>query len=266
MTRTASLAARAKQMITHALTRGIPDSYQRATVEVAPEEPIDLDQARTQHSHYIAALRTLGINVIEMPADNRFPDSCFVEDCVLFHNGVALITNSGAPSRRGEEIAVKTYLEDFARIESMALPATLDGGDCLRIENRIYVGQSARTNSEGIARVREVFEPLGLEVVSVPVRGALHLKSLCSYLGDGVIVLAEDSIPASTFVDVDTLIVPREEKYAANCLAVKETVLCSKGYPHTHAAIKAAGFSIIPLVTSEIRKGDGSLTCLSILF
>ena len=254
-------------MITRAFVRGISDSYHQATVETPSPEPIDVENARSQHLEYVRALKSLGLEVIEVPPDSRFPDCCFIEDCALFYDGVALITNPGASSRRGETAAVRTALERFAvRIELTSLPATLDGGDCLRVGSRIYVGISARTNAEGAACVKDTFGPAGPEVVSVPVIGALHLKSVCSYLGDGVMVLAEGTIPHGSFREVDILDVPRSEAYAANCLAVNGSVICSKGYPHTEAKIKASGFEVISLDMSEIKKGDGSLTCLSILF
>ncbi|HYL99538.1 MAG TPA: arginine deiminase-related protein [Blastocatellia bacterium] len=254
-------------MITRALVRGISDSYTHATVQAPPPRPIDLQLARSQHHRYIEVLQALGLDVIHIPQDPDLPDCCFIEDCALLHEGLALITNPGAPSRGRETNAVRSYLGKVAhKVEFMVPPATLDGGDCLRIENRIYVGLSSRSNAEGAARVRETFAPAGLDVIEVPVRGALHLKSVCSYLGNGFLVLAGDTISPSVFGDVEILPVSREEAYAANCLAINGTVICSAGYPVTQSKIKAAGFDVVPLDMSEIKKGDGSLTCLSILF
>jgi N-dimethylarginine dimethylaminohydrolase len=56
------------------------------------------------------------------------------------------------------------------------------------------------------------------------------------------------------------------EEYAADCLAVNGTVLVAKGYPKTKRLVEKAGFSARELDVSEFRKGDGALTCLSILF
>ena len=41
------------------------------------------------------------------------------------------------------------------------LPATLEGGDVLRVGRTLFVGRSARTNDDGIARLTAVAEPLG---------------------------------------------------------------------------------------------------------
>ena len=62
------------------------------------------------------------------------------------------------------------------------------------------------------------------------------------------------------------LIVPEHEHYAANCLAVNETIFIPSGFPLTKSLIEGAGFSPVELENSEFKKGDGALTCLSILF
>ena len=250
----------------YAVTRCIPHSFLDATVESPPAVPIDIGLARKQHQAYVEALLSFGLTVIQLPADHSHPDCCFVEDCALCVEGVALIANLGAPARRGEELAVAEALRPFLRVERMGEPATLDGGDCLRVGKRIFVGRSKRTNEAGIARVKEVFGPLGYEIIPVPVPGFLHLKCCCSSLGDDAVLLARGTLPPETFGRLPVVLVPREEAYAANCVVVRNKALLPGGFLEAAHAIRAAGLDVIPLDTSEIRKADGSLTCLSILF
>jgi dimethylargininase len=123
----------------------------------------------------------------------------------------------------------------------MEAPATLDGGDVMRVGKTIFVGRSARTNEAGIARLADVFEPRGYRVVPVAMpAGVLHLKSACAPLADDRITLADGSIARDAFGDVHVLRVPAEETYAANCLAFGNFVLCAKGYPRTRDALAGA--------------------------
>jgi len=253
-------------MFTRALTRGIPNTYEAAVVETSPSEPFDLPLARSQHQAYVHALRQASLEIIELPPDDRFPDCCFVEDCALVADGVALITNPGTSSRRGEQEAIKEVLSRSFRIEKMTMPAMLEGGDCLRVGKRLFVGKSDRTNEAGIERVREVFEPQGFGITAIPVTDVLHLKCVCSGLGTDKIVLGERTIPREYFGDVDVVEIPNHEAYAANCVSINNTVLMASGFPEMRRTIESLGFNIVPLETSEIRKADGSLTCLSILF
>jgi dimethylargininase len=249
-----------------AITRTITDSFTRALARHAPAEPIDVARARAQHLAYLAALREIGLDTIELPADERFPDGCFVEDCALVAGGVVLITRLGASSRRGEEVAVAEALGRRLRLERMAEPATLDGGDCLRVGERIFIGRSARTNDAGIGRAREVFAPLGFTVVAVEVAQELHLKSVCSPLDDRRMLLAAGSLAPEAFAGVEIILIDAHEAIAANAVGHAGRAIVAAGCPGAARAIERAGFGTVAVDTSEMRKADGALTCLSILF
>ena len=249
-----------------ALVRELAGSFADALTAVRPAPPIDVARARAQHAAYVAGLGWLGATVTVLEADERFPDGCFVEDCAVIAGGVALLTRPGAPSRQGEVAVVAAALERLVECATMAAPATLDGGDCLRIGRRIFVGRSARTNQAGLQRLAEVFMPRGLRVVAVTLPpGVLHLKCVCSPLGDGRVLVAEGVLPAGTFEDLTLVEVPRDEAYAANCVAVGGRALMAAGYPGARAAVEAAGLEVRTLDVSETRKADGALTCMSLL-
>ena len=62
-------------------------------------------QARKQHENYVAALREIGLDVIELPADEKHPDCVYVEDVAVVCNGTALLTKPGHPDRKNEVCA-----------------------------------------------------------------------------------------------------------------------------------------------------------------
>ncbi len=250
----------------HAITREIPATFADALVAQPHAEPIDVARAREQHAAYVQALRDLGLEVAVVPADDAYPDCCFVEDTCVIAEGIALMTMPGAASRRGEMPAVRAALPPDLEIVEMNRPATLDGGDCLRTAGRIYVGRSARTNAYGVQKLRRTFEPAGLDVVDLPVPDALHLKCHVTPLGREMILLVEDWLPPAMFPDVRAVVVPAAEAYAANVLAIGDTVLMAAGFKRTRDALEAAGFRVVALETTEFRKADGSLTCLSLVY
>jgi len=250
-----------------ALVRGISSSFAGALVQHAPSAPIDVATARRQHAAYVEALSALGYAVEALPADDRFPDGCFVEDVAVVHEGRALVTRPGAPTRRGEGEAVREALARIAgieRIETMEAPATLEGGDCLRIGTRLYVGLGARTNEAGVARARAVFGPVGLEVIGVPIGEVLHLKCVCSSPGPAHVLVAEGTVPPETFAGVEPILVPRAEAHAANCVARAGAVVIPAGCPATAAALTSRGYRVSTVDNEQIRRADGALTCLSI--
>ena len=241
------------------IVREVPASFAQA-LAMNPVA-IDVALAREQHAAYRAALVACGAHVEVVAADESCPDCCFVEDTAVIVGDRALITRPGAPSRRAETAGIARALAAHCELIEMAEPATLDGGDCMRVGDTIYVGRSARTNDAGIARLRDVFG----KVVAIDMPPAvLHLKCVCSPLDDERILLADDSIDAARF-DAKIIRVPAAETYAANAVAIGAHVIVADGFPRTHEAVANAGFTLHPVPVSEVRKADGSLTCQSLI-
>jgi dimethylargininase len=244
----------------------VPDSYGSCIRPPGSTDPIDVDLADTQHGAYCDVLMGLGLDLIRIEADERYPDCCFVEDTAIIAGGRAIITRIGADSRVGEEVAVRERLREHMRVHELESPARIDGGDVLVIGDSVYIGLGGRTNKSAVGQVRDILGPGGCDVKPVPLSDVLHLKSACTYLGNGHVLLLSGFPDQGVFDRYETVEVPVEEAYAANCLSVKGRVLISAGYPRTKALIEAAGFETIELQMSEFRKGQGSLTCLSKIF
>ena len=60
--------------------------------------------------------------------------------------------------------------------------------------------------------------------------------------------------------------IPEEEAYAANCIWMNGTVIVPEGYGAVLKAVKDAGYPVLTTDTSEFRKIDGGLSCLSLRF
>jgi len=251
---------------TRAIVREVPDSYGNCIRPAGSTDPIDVDLADAQHGAYCDVLRGLGLDLIRIDADERYPDCCFVEDTAIVAGGRAIIARVGADSRVGEEVAVREHLGEHMEVHELENPARIDGGDVLVIGSNVFIGLGGRTNRNAFDQVRDILKPLGCKVIPVAMSDVLHLKSACTYLGDGHILLLSGFPHQGVFGEYEAVEVPVEEAYAANCLSVKGRVLVSAGYSRTKDLIEAAGFETIELEMSEFRKGQGSLTCLSKIF
>jgi dimethylargininase len=249
-----------------AITRKPSPALARCELEFLPRVAIDLAKAIEQHQRYEACLSELGAHVVSLPAEEHFPDSMFVEDPAVVLDEIAIMTRPGAASRRGEAETLARALEPFRELKWIAEPATLEGGDVMRIERTLYVGASRRTNVEGIAQLREFAEPLGYSVVPVPVTGCLHLKSACCYAGEDTVVANRSWFDADALRSVRILDVPAREPSAANVLRIGETVLVPQQFLKTRALLEAAGFRVRTLDISEALKAEAALTCSSLLF
>ena len=236
----------------------------------APElgQPI-YEKALAQHEKYIEALKKCGVEVTVLEADERYPDSCFVEDPALITRKCAIITNPGAASRNGEKDEIigavrKFFPED--KIEYIKDPGTLEGGDVMMVGDTFYVGLSARTNAEGIRQLGEILNKYGLECVQIPLEKVLHLKTGVNYLENNNMLVSGEFIDKPEFAKYNKIIIPEEEAYAANCIWVNGTVIVPEGYPAVLKAVQDAGYETLVVDTSEFRKIDGGLSCLSLRF
>lgn len=81
---------------THAVVCRIP----RSLKDRLPT--LDYDRAKRQHENYVRALRDIGLDVIEMPADEETPWCAFVDDTAFVCNGTAIITKPAEPERAKE--------------------------------------------------------------------------------------------------------------------------------------------------------------------
>ncbi len=227
----------------------------------------DYDLALKQHANYVKALEKCGLEVVVLDADNRYPDSVFVEDTAVVTGHCAIITNPGAPSRKGEEIEIREALKEFySDIETIKAPGTLEGGDVMRVENHFFIGLSKRTNEEGARQLIQYLKKYGYTGSTIPVREVLHLKTGVVYLGDNNILAAGEFIDCPDFEDFNVIAVDDDESYSVNCIRINRYVIVPEGFEKTKALVERAGYKTLEVGMSEFRKLDGGLTCLSLRF
>ena len=247
----------------HALVRTPGDSYRSCLSTHPLHSTVSLELAREQHARYCETLSELGLEVIHVLRDDLHPDACFVEDNAVVHGGRALICRMAKESRRGEQPGVAAKLEESMPVRWAEEPATIEGGDVVHLEDRLICGITQRTNPDGVAQMEEW---LGVPVSTIFDPGIMHLKSYLTYLGKGIAIATEKYSRHPALEGLHILIPPEGEEYAADTLAVGDTVLMAQGHEEAQRLVRDAGFDVVPLDVSEIEKCDGALTCLSILF
>lgn len=249
-----------------ALTHTVSPQIGQCELTFVGRAPIDLALAQAQHQAYCETLKTLGVEVITLSENAAFPDACFVEDTAIVAGPAALITSMGVASRRGETALIAQALGKYLQLSQVALPATLEGGDVLRVGQTFFAGLSSRSNAAGIEALRAWAEPLGYRVVAVETAASLHLKSACTALDEETLLLNPDWLDTDVFQGYKLISVAPEEPAAANLLRIGPQLCVQKDFPRTAEKLQALGRELIWMDTSELAKAEGALTCLSILF
>ena len=247
-----------------ALTRQVGGLLYECELSFQQRDLIDISLAEQQHADYCAALADLGANVLTLPALNGHPDCTFVEDPAIVLDEVAVVTRLGAESRRGESESIAEALRAFRELHFLEAPATLEGGDVMRIGKTLYVGRSTRTNFQGIQQLAQLVSPFGYWVTPVEVRGCLHLKTACTWIGENVVLANREWIDLDGFCGVEILDAP--EPLGANVLRIGETLLMPSAYPKTRELLESRGHAVCTVELSELLKAEAGVTCLSLIF
>ncbi|UCF06051.1 MAG: amidinotransferase [bacterium] len=228
--------------------------------------PPDYALLSEQHNAYVEALRSAGLDVTVLDPLPGHPDAYFVEDTAVVTSGVAVITNPGAESRKGEVDTIESVLAPFRETIRIQGPGTVDGGDVLQIGSHFLIGISGRTDEAGARQLGGILERNGYTWTAVTVDDVLHLKASVNYVGRSTLLVSEHVAHREELREYEKIVVDRDEEYAANTLFVNDCIILPAGYPSTRKKLERLGCRIVELDVSEARKMDGGLTCMSIRF
>ncbi len=250
---------------TYAITRKPGKNFAQGLTTSNMGAP-NYDLVLQQHMSYVSALKSIGLQLIELDAQSDYPDAHFVEDTAVVTPEVAIIAYPGAASRQGEEKSIAEILTSYRTIEYIHAPGTLDGGDVLMIGDQFFIGISERTNSEGAKQLSNILEKYAKTCSIIPVGAGLHFKSSVNYAGKNTLIVTRDLASHTALEGYDKIVVSKKEEYAANILWANDYLIVPRGFADTKKKLSALNLEIIELDVSEMQKMDGGLTCLSIRF
>jgi N-dimethylarginine dimethylaminohydrolase len=247
--------------------------------------PPELEKAAAEHRRFVEAIEAAGAEVLYLPADPRTGlDSIYPHDPGIVTDRGAILFRTGKPQRQGEGPAMADALREWGVpipgfVGEERPDATAEGGDTLWLDQRtLAVGRSFRTNAAGIAALRALLEPIGVEVIEVHlIHGngpgeVLHLQSFISLLDDDLAVVHRPLIPVPLFEilqarGVRLVDIPEQElpTQACNVLTLApRRALILRGNPITRRRLQEAGCDVQEVDGAEISfKGMGGPTCLT---
>ncbi len=228
--------------------------------------PIDYTRATGQHEKYCRMLRVCGSDVVTLDINRGLPDCAFVEDTAMVLNEVAVLASMGAGSRSAEPSGIALELGKYRELHRVEAPATIEGGDVLCVGRKLLVGLSSRTNRAGANALAAVVRRYGYEIVLVPVRDCLHLKTACTALPDQSLLINPAWLDERALRGFELVPVPQAEPWAANVALVGNCVCVAVDHVETCGVIRERGFDVHTIDLSEFAKAEGGVTCLSILF
>ena len=242
----------------------------------------NLDNAAAEYTLFEAVLKEQGTQLLYLPQDATVNmDSIYCRDASIATNKGMIICNMGKAARMNEPVAEKKAFEanGIPVLGAITAPGTLEGGDVAWLnQNTLAVGHTYRTNEEGIRQLTALLQPLGVDVITVPLphyKGPSDVFHLMSILSPVDVNLAVVYSPLMPIVFRNLLLqkgyqlveVPDEEFESMGCnvLALAPRVcLMVAGNPKTKMALENAGCKVIVYMGEDISvKGGGGPTCLT---
>jgi dimethylargininase len=227
---------------------------------------IDYRRATRQHDEYCRTLQACGADVVKLDVNRDLPDCAFVEDTAIVLDEVAVLASMGAQSRHAEPSGIALELGKYRELHRVEAPATIEGGDVLCVGRKLLAGVSTRTNRAGVDALEAVLHRYGYEIVCVPVRDCLHLKTACTALPDQSLLINPAWFDVRAARGFELVPVPESEPWAANVALVGSSVCIAAEHVETGGVIRERGFEVHGVDLSEFAKAEGGVTCLSLLF
>lgn len=255
----------APYQFTHALCRApAPSAIHGIRADGGPDP--DFAGLAAEHAAYVATLRDLGLTVDVLSPLAAFPDALFTEDVALTFPEGAILLRPGAPTRAGEVAHIRAALAVYhAQLLEMTGPGYADGGDVLRLADRVIIGLSDRTDRAGAEELAALLGKLGrrAEIAETP-PGVLHFKTGCGLIDENTILAVPELASCPQFAGLEVVLTPLGENPAANILRVRNAVLVGDRWLATRAMLTARGIDARPLATDQIARIDAGLSCMSL--
>lgn len=230
--------------------------------------PVDVVEARLEWHGYVDAMASHGWEIVEVEPADDCPDAVFVEDALVMFDDLAVVTRPGATTRRAEthgaEEAARGLGLQIARIDP---PATLDGGDVLKVGRTVYVGVSGRTDRAAVDQLQTLLAERDWTVLPVEVTQVLHLKSAVTALPDGTVIGHPDHVDDPSVFES---FMPVPEPSGSHVVLLgpgddgRERLLMAYGAPESAALFRSSGYEPVEVDISEFEKLEGCVTCLSV--
>ncbi|GAA53250.1 dimethylargininase [Clonorchis sinensis] len=208
----------------YAIVSKIPDSFSSFRADKGTvDNPGSLRELHNECTEFVETLRRIGIDILELKAEERHPECVKVDDTAVIINGTALMCNPHGSHRQGEEVGVKI-------VELNTENAQVEGSDVLFTGQEIIVGISSHTNEDGAQAVARAFPEYATSMIQVrpPFRS---LKDAVGVAGINVLAVGGSEAAREMLSDMKRVvsykykIITLPEDHAANVLYVNHYLL-----------------------------------------
>jgi len=228
-------------------------------------EPADPHRAIHQHAALRLVLRNFGSDVVNAAELEGHPNSVFTRDMSVVTPQGYIKLRMGLKTREGEEEYMARFLDSAGEpcAGEIVSPGMVEGGDVFLCGSVAFIGESQRTNAEGIKQLSRLLEKMGYEVraVSLP-ETYLHLDQTIGVLGPNHLIYCQDLYPRAVFDGFEATGFSCAESNVNFIGLGPGEILVPEVNTKLIQVAKSLGVKVNTLDVSEFAKGKGGPNCL----
>ncbi|MEZ7510301.1 dimethylarginine dimethylaminohydrolase family protein [Bacillus pumilus] len=233
-------------------------------------ENISQMKAITQHKQLIQTLKDHQVRPIMLPANDRFPEQVFTRDIGFTIGHTLFVSSMAAPVRQGEEQLLKEWAQGNGLKTVPLTNGTIEGGDVLVDQRRVFVGTSKRTNPAAIHELKKELPDHDIIPIHLPAH-ILHLDCVMNILSHDEILIYPEAFKKEDLhllnMHYHLIEISEQEQFTLgpNVLSIgQKKVISLPINQETNAALTAHGYTVIEVDFSEIIKSGGSFRCCTL--
>ncbi|MFH1296174.1 MAG: arginine deiminase family protein [Bacteroidota bacterium] len=223
-------------------------------------------KALDQHHALVTTIEKAGCKVVILSELPGHPNSVFTKDPSVCTPQGYIKLRMGLPSREGEEQWMAETLERIGVpcVKAIEAPGIIEGGDIILAEKVAFIGQSSRTNAEGIRQISRQFDEMEYEIRTAAVHSPfLHLGGPMTLVSPDTLLCVRNLFPESFFKGFQRIEVPHTGFMSGNVIPLpNRQVIADQTNLPAITALRQQGFKVYPLDLSEFVKGTGGPSCL----
>ncbi len=238
------------------------------TQRVYINENIDVKKALKQHDQFCEVLRKNGIELVELPAYQEYPEQVFTRDIGFTIGSTVFISELRHQIRKGEKKFLKTWLQQH-QLAFQELTASIEGGDVVLDGGTVFVGISQRTSEAAVQELSDLLNGYTIKMLQID-HPYLHLDCVLNFLSEEEALIFS---PAFSKKDAQWLeeryrlieVTPEEQfSLGTNILSLgKKRVISLPVNKQVNTSLRERGYLVEEVDFSEIIKSGGSFRCCS---
>lgn len=231
------------------------------------EENINIEKAVEQHTDFIHILENEGTTVVNLEAKKQLNEQVFTRDIGFTIGSTFFVSFMKKDIRRQEEQVLVDWLKERQISYYRFSTPSIEGGDVIVDNAKVWVGQSNRTSSTAIDILNEQLPDHTVTPILMR-EDILHLDCIFNIISEDTALIYSPAMEEGSYnilkSSYNLIEVTEEEQFhmGPNVLSIGHKKLISlPENKRLNQKLTRAGFEVLEVPFSEIIKSGGSYRC-----